>query len=103
MKNQKAEKALKLNEIQAQYKFVGRPSENGFVAVCDNNNKWFHFGPEGRPAYAARFAWVGRFSKNKGSVFTASVLSFDNEHLCIDVGGNFVGSREFLYMLPKNK
>lgn len=93
-------KGMKLNELQAFYIFVGRPSENGYVAVCDKDNKWFHVGPDGRPAYSARFAWVGRFSKDK-LVFKASVLSFEKEHLFIDVNGNFVGSRIFAYMLPR--
>jgi hypothetical protein len=47
-------------ELERMFDWVG-PFKKG-LAPARKNGQWFHITHDGRPAYGARFAWVGRFN-----------------------------------------
>lgn len=92
MSTKEAFKPSKLNQLQALYKFVGKPGDNGLRAVCDRSNKWFHVNEDGIPAYKERYSWVGRFTNGQ-----ASVSNKNRENFCINTEGKIVNKKVFIY------
>ena len=80
---------IDLNTLHTRYKFAGKPSEEGLIAVCDENDLWFHITCDLEPAYKNRFTWVGRFRNGKA---TASV---EKKNYSIDVRGNILHNKTF--------
>jgi hypothetical protein len=71
-----------IEELEEMYDYVESFWEG--LAVVQHAGEWFHVRPDGTPAYAARFDWVGAFND------ALADARKDNEELTIDMRGKKV-------------
>lgn len=50
----------KREELQRMFDWIGLFKKG--LAPVRRNGQWFHITRDGKPAYGARYAWVGRFN-----------------------------------------
>lgn len=62
-------KAKTREELLKMYDQVGKFSAEG-LAQARKGKEWFHILPDGSPAYAERFEWVGFFNNGRAVVHT---------------------------------
>lgn len=60
---------VKRSRLERMFDWVGLFKKG--LAPVRKDGQWFHITRDGKPAYAARFAWVGRFN-NSGAYADAS-------------------------------